>query len=203
MLKPVGKPTAPPPAPLAPKKKPYELINEMADRLAEALAKHGEIFSAYNLSHQNKIVWLAGSVAVFSTWVEGNLWTWKAPAGYNTRLTRAAAWIQGQEEGQLRQVRDQVIKVLDDTWPAFFQICSKPEAEADGQMLFARLPTLWVPDEEFGPVHSGPVPVLPIWEDTPCGRTAEQWDVYAGLLCYLNIKLGFDVLDMSPSDLPF
>lgn len=164
---------------------------------------------AADLEEGLALLWnVAGCARQFMEWTHFMPAEWEAPSGYTSRLARTCAWLRQQERGDLPYRREDALNILLNAWPRHLAHMR------DDELLFYTIPTLWNPDDEFGPLDA-PLPYLPVWEVslTPgreeelgpervgamreAARVAEEFCLYAGLVTYLNTQVGLPLLDLA------
>ncbi|AWN24026.1 hypothetical protein DKM44_12935 [Deinococcus irradiatisoli] len=150
---------------------------------------------------------VAGHARNFMEWTHFQPREWTPWGNYDQRLARVCRWLAQQPEDQLPYRRDDALQILRACWPKYLEKVRDPE------LLFDTIPSLWIPDDEFGPLDA-PLPYLPIWEVIPrdpditpeqlerrweAARIGEEFALYAGLTTYLNVTIGLKLLDLGDS----
>ncbi|AFZ66091.1 hypothetical protein [Deinococcus peraridilitoris] len=167
---------------------PEELINQMRCDILDALE------TTQGGDDDSRHLYMGASLSHFAEWTQGNPFTITFPPSYNTRLTRAISWLQSLKPHEYPYSRERAQGTLINAWRTY------GTEETQVEHHWELIPKLWQPPEdEFGPLaQTTQIPCLPIWDDTEHGRLAEEFDVYSGLVGYLNQQLGYHLLDMDP-----
>lgn len=153
---------------------------------------------------EQQLAWhVAGCARCVWEWWQFDPLTWACPPTFEAhRLAKATAWLKALDPRQYPYVREDALRILLDTWPAWLAACQ------DSDLIFDTIPSLWLPNDEFAPLTSQ-LPCLPEWhlthempERAEVARVAEQFYVYSGLVTWLNVQLGTiataGMLDLEP-----
>ncbi|GGR00135.1 hypothetical protein [Deinococcus ruber] len=144
------------------------------------------------------LIWnVAGNARLFMEWTNYQPASWQAPAGFeHHRLAKVCGWLGTLDlkSKELLYRREDALTILLAAWERLQTL----HADLYWHTVF----TLWVADEEFGPL-SDPLDFLPVWDvadEDPrrqqAGKTAEEFTLYCGLLTFLNTAIGKDLLDL-------
>lgn len=155
------------------------------------------------------LLWqMAGCARQVYEWTQYQPEKWTAPVGYEERLARVCAWLGRQEEARYPWLREDALKILLVAWEQHRADLTPTDApNGISEQLYACMPSLWMPDEEFGPlqVHDQPLPFLPVWSTqdadpirAKAARTCEEFTVYSALVTYFNLALGKEPFDVEP-----
>lgn len=201
--------------PAVPAEPPFKVIDERRRAWLALLPPTVDLVSLYTEDREEAVSlgWnVAGCARQFMEWTHFSPDTWEAPAWYGERLARMCAWLQAQPAAELPYRREDALKILLAAWPRHL------EHLKDGELIFDTIPSLYTPEDlaEFGPLDM-PLPYLPHWRVplTPeqeaalmqdghharleAAKTAEEFTLYAGLVTWLNTRIGLPLLDLEPN----